>query len=314
MKPRILTLTLNPSLDVHLPIPRLVPDRKLNTGIPHRLPGGGGINVSRALNHLGQDSRAMFFAGAYNGQALTRMLREGGISCLPVPCRDNTRENLMILDESSGLQYQVILPGPRIQKGEAARFLRDLKALGPVDWVIASGSLPPGIPADFLARIASIGKKMGAHVVVDASGEPLKAALEEGVFLVKPNLGELSGLIGKKDLDQDQTEAAAKAIVGKGQSEVVVVSMGASGALLVTWDQCQHIPAPIVKPKNTVGAGDSMVAGMVWGLSRNMEPYQAAGFGIACGAASTLKQGSELGDLKTAERLFRSLFRKIEKR
>ncbi|MBC7903765.1 MAG: bifunctional hydroxymethylpyrimidine kinase/phosphomethylpyrimidine kinase, partial [Gemmatimonadaceae bacterium] len=154
------------------------------------------------------------------------------------------------------------------------------------------------------AGIAGIAARKNAKLVVDSSGEALKKALEEKIFLCKPNLGELASLAGEEELSQERAIETAGQIIAGGKCEIIVISMGAAGAAMVTKNEVKIISAPLVKRKSTVGAGDSMIAGIVLSLSKGMEPHQAVMYGVACGTAATMNPGTELCRREDADRLF----------
>jgi 6-phosphofructokinase 2 len=160
--------------------------------------------------------------------------------------------------------------------------------------LVASGSLPPGLPVTFYAEVAEVAKKTGARLVLDTSGQALCAAAQIGAYLLKPNLAELSALAGVRQLEMNQVDDAAMLVIAQGMAEIVVVSLGAQGALVATKDGFEHVPAPVVKPKTTVGAGDSMVGGMVWAMGEGRSHTEMAQIGVACGTAATLNEGTEL--------------------
>jgi 6-phosphofructokinase 2 len=179
-----------------------------------------------------------------------------------------------------------------------------VKVLKDVSFIIASGSLPPGVPLNIYAQMAKTAKEMNAKFIVDTSGEALTHAADEGVYLLKPNIGELALLAGKKELLQQEVKGIAKEIIAKGKCEVMVVSMGAAGAMLVTAGMAEIFTPPAVERKSTVGAGDSMVAGIVFYLSQGKSLIQAVQYGVACGTAATLNAGTELCTKEDADRLY----------
>ena len=159
------------------------------------------------------------------------------------------------------------MDGPKLSSETSEELLKIIEKLTPFPAVIvASGSLPEGINDDYYARIGKIARQNGSKYIVDSSGQPFLKAVETGVYLVKPNLKELSSLAGVDKLALDDVDEAAMELIKKGKCEVVMVSLGASGAMLVTEKGYRHIAAPVVEKKSTVGAGDSMVAGMVWSM------------------------------------------------
>jgi 6-phosphofructokinase 2 len=301
---KIVTLTLNPAIDKSTSVSAIVPDRKLRCAAPKFEPGGGGVNVSRAIKKLGGYSTAIYLAGGYSGKHLEHLLDLEAIESMVVEFDGQTRENLIVVDESSNSQYRFGMPGPALNHNEWHKFLDLLNGATGVEYVVASGSLPDGVPEDFFGRLACVSKKINAKLIVDTSGEPLRHAMNEGVFMIKPNLGELSNLYGKEELEEEDIVKAAKAIINKGGTEVMVISMGGSGAMLITKDEVIEAPSPTVRKRSTVGAGDSMVAGMVLALSKKCSWLEVLQYGIAAGTATTMNPGTELCKKEDVERLY----------
>ena len=305
---QIVTLTINPAVDKSTSVPNLIAEKKLNCDIPKYEPGGGGINVSRALKRLGSDSTAIFPASGRTGERLQELLRAEGIEIKAVKTRNETRENFTVVDSSTNQQYRFGMPGPELSTAEASLFFNTIQNLSP-QWLVLSGSLPPGISENFYADIARKAKDRGAKIIVDTSGESLKQCVEEGAFLIKPNLGELSNLVGVNSLDHQSVPDAAKELIAKGKCEIIVVSLGAQGACLVTKDIVETIATPTVKKLSTVGAGDSMVAGMVHVLSNGGNLHDMVRMGVACGTAATMNPGTQLFKRADAECLYEWLKR-----
>ncbi len=302
----IITITLNPAIDKSASIEHIVPEHKLRCKDIKYEPGGGGINVARAIKRLGGNALAVFSSGGYSGLLMQDLLKKEDISFLPVKVRDWTRENFIVVETSTNRQFRFGMPGPEMSLTEAEQFLDALDKIDPKpDFIVASGSLPPGLPADFYARMAKSAKSLGAKFILDTSGKALQLAIDEGVYLVKPNLGELSKLAKVDSITAEQVEMFAKQLIYKNNSKVVVVSMGAAGAMLVSDERTEHIPAPPVHKKSTVGAGDSMVAGMVYSLSQGDGLTDMVKFGVACGTAATMNSGTELFIKKDVENLYR---------
>ncbi len=301
---KIITVTLNPSLDKGTSVDRIVPEKKLQCTIPTLEPGGGGINVSRALDHLGCKSLALYLCGGYTGEQFEKMMGETGIESVAFDIAQDTRENLIVVDASSHAQYRFGMQGPTLSEKDWQQPLIFLQNNTGYEYVVASGSLPPGVPLDFFARMAAIVEKKGAKLIIDTSGEALKHAVREGVFLIKPNLAELSYLHGVDELKGDEIVSAARAIIDEGGSCVVVVSLGAKGALLITKEETIQISSPSVEVKSTVGAGDSMVAGIVLGIERGYSWKQVLALGIACGTAATMNSGTALCSEEDVARLY----------
>ena len=255
----------------------------------------------------------LFPAGGLTGHRLTDLLDREGIIHRPLPIEGMIRENLVILDESTGQQYRFGMPGPILRDEEWKRCLHELSAISPnPDYLVASGSLPPGLPDDFYAQVARSGKDNGVRVIVDASGKALNLALQEGVYLIKPNVREFKDLIGKDIKEESQIKAEARKMVKSGRCEVLVISLGAAGALLVSENIAEHILPPTVPIVSKVGAGDSMVAGMVLSLARGEPLRESVLFGMAAGAAAVMTPGTELCRREDAERLYQEMISETE--
>ena len=266
--------------------------------------GGGGINVSKGIRKLGGESLAVFPCGGVNGTLLTGILGQEGIDTSVLQVSGETRENISVTETDTNQQFRFTLPGMTLSQEDADRCLGVVEKARP-DILVASGSLPPGLPVSYYEQVAAFAKKIGARLILDTSGEALSAAADEGLYLLKPNLAELSALSGVSQLEMDEVDDAARLIIEQGQCEIVVVSLGAQGAMLVTRDLVKHIPAPPVKKQTTVGAGDSMVAGLVWTMSQGKTPVEMVQTGVACGSAATLNRGTDLFDRAEVERLLK---------
>jgi len=263
------------------------------------------VNVSRAIKKLGGKSLLLYPAGGLTGKRLQELLDEEGLNHRPFSIEGVNRESLVILEESTGQQYRFGMPGPQLQKNEWEPLLQELAAMEPSpDYVVASGSLPPGVPADFYAQVARVGKKRGARTIIDVSGEALEAALQEGVFLIKPNVREFRELVGEEIKEESQIKAEARKMVKNGRCEVLVVSLGAAGALMVSEKFAEHIVPPTVPIISKVGAGDSMVAGIALSLARGNPLRESVLFGVAAGTAAIMTPGTELCRRADAERLY----------
>jgi 6-phosphofructokinase 2 len=218
-----------------------------------------------------------------------------------------TRENLIVVDESSNAQYRFGMPGPVIKESEWQQCLDILMKSTGVEYIVASGSLPEGVPDDIYGRLAGVAKKIKAKVIADTSGEPLRHLIKEGLFMIKPNIGELSSLHGVEELNEEDACEAAREIINKGGCEVMAISMGPRGAILVTKDEIFSSPSPNVRKKSTVGAGDTMVAGMVLSLVKGRPWQEVLQYGIAAGTATTMNPGTELCKKEDVERLYAKL-------
>jgi len=301
----ILTFTINPAIDASTTVDHVVPERKLRCGPPRFDPGGGGINVSRAIKRLGGESTALYTSGGFPGKMLQELLDAEGLCHLPIPIEGLTRENLHIYEESTGQQFRFNMPGATLTEAEWRQGLETLAAFRPKPgYVVFSGSLAPGVPVDFYAAAVRIAKRLGARVILDTNGESLRLAVQEGVFLLKPNFRELGQLAGTKAEDESRLEASAERLIADGRCEAVVVSLAAAGAILVTREGSERLIAPPVRAVSKVGAGDSMVAGIVLSLARGGSLREAARFGVAAGTAAVMQEGTQLCRREDAERLY----------
>jgi 6-phosphofructokinase 2 len=300
----VVTVTLNPTIDKNYFVERVVPDHKLRSANPTSDPGGGGINVSKGIKELGGQSTALFVSGGRTGKYLEDLLTNTGIEFRAFPNEEETRESITITENTSNKQYRIVTEGPTVSIKVVDQILEECKKLKPA-FLVASGSLPKGLPPDTYARFASLAKSMDSKFVLDTSGAALTAAADVGVFFMKPNLGELSRLIGVEELELDQVDEAAHQIINKGWCHAVVVSLGPAGAMLVTNKHFIHYRTPTVKKKSTVGAGDSMVAGIVWALQSGYPNEDVVAWGVACGTAATMNEGTRLFKKTDAEKLFK---------
>ena len=301
----IATLTLNPAIDKSARVERVVADEKLRCEAPRREPGGGGINVARAVHRLGGAARALYTAGGYTGALLRSLLDDEGLSHTPLEVDDMTRENVVVYETSTDRQFRFGMPGATLTEGEWTQCLKTLRALDPApEYLVASGSLPPGVPSDAYAAVAEAARALGARPILDTSGDALREAVASGWFLLKPNLRELEQLAGTA-LDTEPARIdAARAFIDRGWCEVVVLSMGASGALLITDDTAEHVRSPTVTINSRVGAGDSMVGGLTLALARGLDLGDAVRFGVAAGAAAVMTPGTELCRRADTDALF----------
>ncbi|HET9056740.1 MAG TPA: 1-phosphofructokinase family hexose kinase [Chitinophagaceae bacterium] len=302
--PSVVTITFSPCIDKSTSVPFLIPEKKLKCKEPRLEPGGGGINVARAIKKLGGEAIAIFPSGGYTGKFFNHLLEKENISSFIIETANETRENIIVLDESTNNQYRFGMPGTFLSEEEWGQCIKAVEDITEVEFVVASGSLPPGVPQDIYARLARISRGKNAKFIVDTSGDALKQAVNEGVYLLKPNLGELSYLSGKDNLSLDDVKKIAIQIINSGKCEIMVVSMGASGALLVTKDIMQMVNPPTVTRKSTVGAGDSMVAGIIYYLWLGKSIIEAVQYGVACGTAATMNPGTELCHKADADKLY----------
>jgi 6-phosphofructokinase 2 len=291
----ILTLTMNPSIDISSEVDRVIPHRKLRCGPARRDPGGGGINVARVAQRLGHDATAMFPAGGGVGHQLRTLVEAEKLNAIAIAIDGETREDFTIVEHASGTEYRFVSMGPHLHDWEWRVVLDAIEGLpGPIDYLVASGSLPPGAPVDFYARVVALARARGAPIVVDTSGGALEAALAAKVDLFKPSLREMRELTGRELNDPTSTYAACRDLVEAGKAGVVALTLGSQGAIMGTADGVWRAwPLPI-QAVSTVGAGDSFLAAMVCSLAEGAEPAEAFRTGIAAGSAALLSPGTQL--------------------
>lgn len=300
----IVTVTINPAIDVATSVERVEPSVKLRCGPARRDAGGGGVNVARVVRRLGGATLAILPVGGLTGQRLVQLLEAEGVPMVAVPIAGDTREDFTAIERSTGREYRFVLEGPHLSWAEWRACLD--AAVQPGDGtaiVVASGSLPPGAPADFHSRLAANARKAGDRLVLDVAGPALAAALRQGVYMVKPNLRELRDLTGESLDDDPARLAAARALITAGGADVVALTMGDQGALLVTADRAWRAPALPIAPVSSVGAGDSFLGGMVYALSVGQALEDALRLGLACGSAALLSPGTGLCEPDMVRRL-----------
>lgn len=302
--PNIVTLTINPAVDIFVNVERVEPTRKMRCSAPKRDPGGGGINVARVAYRLGASVAAIYPMGGVIGRLLHRLLEREGIDSIVTPSHVETRESFTAYEEETGLQYRFVLPGSTLHRSEWEACLEQLTSLPEKPhYVVASGSVPPGVPDDFFAQIARRAKAIGAKSVLDTSGPALGAALNEGVTVVKPNQNELSELVGAPLENDAGRIAACRKLVDAGKAEIVALTLGDNGSMLVTKDRVLRAKGMAIEVVSAVGAGDSFVGGLVAALAQGEKLEQAFRIAVAAGSAAVMSPGTELCHAEDIERL-----------
>jgi len=300
---QILTLTINPTVDIVWEVEEMYPNRKVRSSSGALYPGGGGINVSRCISLLGGESWALITRGGLTGTLLTELLDEIGVSRRVVKIGAHTRLCAIVYERSTGLEYRVTPPGPELSETDWQACLDLVREMN-VEYVVATGSLARGVPDDFYARVAAVAKERGAKVILDTSGQALQAALQEGVYMVKPSQDELESLLGRKAFTHEQQEELARQIIDEGKAEIVALTLGEDGAVLVWKDGQLRLASPEVEVKSAVGAGDTFVGAMTYGLSQGRTPQDAFTLAVAAGAAAVMTPGTELCHKEDVDRLY----------
>ena len=290
----ILTITLNPALDVLTTIDKVCDTHKMRCGAVIKHPGGGGVNVARVLHRLGANCVALYLAGGVTGERHHQLMTAEKVRCHVMPITEETRESFTAHETSSGNDFRFVLPGPKVSAAEYEACYDYVAQHMPKKFLVISGGLAPGVPDNFYARLAALAKQHGVRVVLDANGPALAEALKVGVYLFKPSLRELRDLTGQDLPDQHSQVAAAQQLIQSGQAEVVALSLGADGAMVISSSQLWLARGVQVNVQTTVGAGDSFLGGMVWSLGRDEDLVKAFQFAMAAGAAALLAPGTSL--------------------
>lgn len=309
----IVTFTLNPTVDRSARINRVIAEHKLRCQEERFDPGGGGINVAAAITQLGGEVMAIYTAGGIIGGLLTRLLNGQGVKNRAISISGNTRENVIITETESDQQYRFGFPGPELTQAEQQTCFETITQLDPAPkHLVVSGSLPPGVPDRFVSRMIEA-MPTSTRITLDICGKALKLGVEQSVFLLKPNQRELGQLVNREiESDQDAREAAHR-LIDSGKVRAIMVSLGRGGVMLVTRDEEHRIHAPTVKIRSKIGAGDSTVAGTVLALQRGESLLDAARFGVACGSAAVMTEGTQLCRREDAERLYEELKKAAER-
>lgn len=303
----IATLTMNPTIDVAYETSRVIHTHKIRTAREYHNPGGGGINVARVFVRLGGNARCYYLSGGATGVALDGLLDLHQLVRTRIPIAGETRVATNALETSSGREYRFVPSGPTVSEAEWQHCL-DVVAQAECDYLVVSGSLPPGIPDDFYARLIARVAPRGIRIVLDTSGPALRAGLASGqVHLVKPSVGELQAMVGHKLEGSAAIGTAAAALVANGSADMIAVTMGHEGALLAHAGGTLYLPPIPIEAKSAVGAGDSFVAGMVHGLSCGHSAEDAFRYGMAAGTAAVLTPGTDLARPDDIERLYRTI-------
>jgi len=304
----VLTVTLNPALDLSTSAVHVVPTHKVRCNILQRHPGGGGVNVARVIHRMGGDCTALYPAGGASGAVFQQLLNDEEVSSICVPIAEETRESFSVKDISSNKEFRFVLPGPVLQTSEWQACLDRIDDMDTLPkFVVASGSLPPGVPKDFYARLNSLLKMRNVKLVLDTSGDALSLALDEGVYLCKPSLRELSQLCGKELSSEADWLHAGQDLIKQGRAHVLVLTLGENGACMFIDDASYFAPALAVNVLSAIGAGDSFVGAMVWALSKGHDLPDAFKYGVAGATAALLSTGTGLCQPEDVSRLYASV-------
>ncbi|MBK1634140.1 1-phosphofructokinase family hexose kinase [Rhodovulum adriaticum] len=304
----ILTVTLNPTVDLSTGVGHVVPNEKLRCDAPVTDPGGGGINVSRAIRLLGGESRALVALGGHNGDKLRALLEGEGIRLIPLMAPGETRLSLAVTDGASGQQYRFVLPGPEWNAAGLRAILAAITTAVPhTGYVVISGSVPRGLPDDFTERACAKLGARGARVVVDTSG-PALARVARGSdcppFALRMDQREAEVMAGRPLADRADSAAYAGELVAAGVADVVIVARGADGSVLAAEGVRLHAAAAQVPVRSKVGAGDSFVGAFTLALARGADLARALQWGVAAASSAVMTDATALCTLSQTEALF----------
>ncbi len=305
-QPRILTLTVNPTVDIACDAEVVRPIHKVRTNTEMQDPGGGGVNVARVVHELGGNVLAVIMAGGFPGRFLEELLTEESVPTRVVPIAGRTRISYTVNDRSCHQEYRFVAEGPQVTRNEWEAALAAVEE-EQADWVVGSGSLAPGMPEDFYVHLAELCARKKCPFVLDTSGAPLHAALGKGLAMIKPSLGEFESLIGRPLRRTDDLAESAMSLVRSGAAERVAVTSGREGAILASRRGICRLAPIEVEAKSAVGAGDSFTGAMVLALARGASDEDAFAWGMAAGAAAVMHTGTAHPKRADVERLHATL-------
>lgn len=302
----ILTVTLNPAIDLETTTSQVVPGEKLRCQDPQRDPGGGGINVARAIFQLGGEATALVAAGGVEGTMLATMVTACGVPVDRLPAPGSVRQNLSVIEESTGQQFRFIFPGPEWSGADVERVTQALMLRArPGDWWVLSGSLPPGFPPDALAALVRHLAGQGVQILADTSGAALAALAEgkTGLSVLRMDDGEAETLAGRALPSATDSAAFATDLVGQGAAKIVILARGAEGSVLASDAGRWWAPAADVTVVSRTGAGDSFVAGAVLALAKGLPFPEVLSHGCAAASAAVTTPATQLCEAATMQAL-----------
>ena len=305
MKP-IVTLTLNPTIDGSASAELIQPLLKIRTSDERYHPGGGGINVARVVQELGGEALAVYLRGGATGAILDDLLQTVGVATRQIPIDGYTRIAHTVFERSSGQEFRFVPEGPEVSCEEWAACLAVLENLE-FDYIVVSGTVPRGLPTDAYQRVSEIAARKNARFILDTSGEALRTTVGRNVFLIKPNLGELEELTGRV-LDSAKAQvAAARGLIANNAAEIVAVTLGGDGALIVNKNESWSASLPFVEARSAVGAGDSFVGGVTLAFAQGRSLKATLAYGVAAGTAAVISPGAELCLIEDVNRLYQNI-------
>jgi 6-phosphofructokinase 2 len=307
----IYTITLNPALDRTMEVDGLVVDDANRILQEERYAGGKGIDSSRVIEELGGESTALGFIGGYDGLELEGRLINEGVLCDFTRIGGETRTNIVLTNRRDKTQILLNAAGPRITPAEIGLFFQRIRSLGhDAEFVIVSGSVPPGVNRNIYAQMITTLKGKGIRVALDADGELLRQGCGAKPFIIKPNIHEFQRLTGVTSTKVDDLVAKARQMVAEGIT-IVLISMGVKGLLGTTKDEAYWAIPPRVRVLSQVGAGDSALAGFIYALTKKKSFRESLILAAAAGTAAVMTPGTALCQRKDVIRIQKKI--KIEK-
>jgi 6-phosphofructokinase 2 len=304
----ILTVTLNPAVDVATSVPKVIAGPKLRCGQPRFDPGGGGINVARAICKLGGTAKALTAVGGAMGDRLLALLAAEAVPALPVHVSGETRQSFAVTDDSTGAQYRFSVPGQDMTAHDADLLLTEITAHTAQDsYLVLSGSIAPGLPADFHGQIIAATSARTPKVIVDTALDALTQMITQPtapVDLLRIDQAEAEQAAGRPLLSVSESVAFAADLVARGVAKTVITGRGAEGSVLVSADHRFMCHAPVVQVRSKIGAGDAFVGALTLTLARGSSPDIALRYGVAAASATVETEGTALCDKDTAAALF----------
>lgn len=306
----IITVTLNPTVDLSSTAPRVIPGLKLRCSPPQVDPGGGGINVSRAIRLLGGRSTALVAIGGATGARCLELLTKEGIATVGFQGPGETRQSISVTDEETNEQFRFVLPGPSWSESDVERALDTLdQATGTDTFVVLSGSQPPGVAKNFPAILASHVAERSARLIVDTSGPALFNLVESShpsIYVLRMDGEEAEELAGRPLPSPEDTADFAQSLVKAGVAALVIVARGADGSVLASKDGRWHaVGTTQVKVVSKVGAGDSFVGAFTLALARGDDLPDCLRFGVAAASSAVTTEATRLCDRAMTERLMK---------
>lgn len=298
----IYTITLNPALDRTITVKSLIEDETIRVISENRYAGGKGVDASRVIRELGGKSIALGFVGGYDGLELEGRLVNDGVLTNFVHISGNTRTNVIVYENTTGKRFLISAPGPTIEPYEIGQLYNQILSLPELDYIVISGSIPPGVRPTIYGQLVMTAKNLGAIVALDADGEPMKEGVRLGPHIIKPNIHELGRLVGRTIKSEKEIVATSRKLCSKG-IEIAIVSRGAKGLMVVTKNKTIKAVPPFVKVQSAVGAGDTTLAGFVLAYSKKRPLEECVRLACASGAATAMTPGTELCHKEDVEKI-----------